>query len=73
MPLQAALLWNTTFEFQILPRANRKCFLLVHCQTMDAKSYLIVPRQLFLIMNSELNFESESGNDKKTMYFVFVT
>ena len=36
-------------EFQILPRANRKCFLLFHYQTIDFQSCFTVSRHAFLI------------------------
>ena len=32
-----------------MPHANRKCFLLVHCQTIDVHSSFTVPRLAFLI------------------------
>ena len=33
----------------MLPRADRKCFLLAHCQTIGTQSWFTVPRLVFLI------------------------
>ena len=46
---QVVLLQNATLKFPILPRANRKCFLLVHCKTRGTQSCFAVPRLAFLI------------------------
>ena len=46
---QSPLLKNTTLEFQILPHADRKCFLLVHFQTIDVQSCFTLPRHALLI------------------------
>ena len=37
------------FGIQILPCANRKCVLLVHCQTIDVQSCFTMSRHAFLI------------------------
>ena len=50
MPQQAgAFIKNTTLEFQILLRVDRKGFLLTHYQTINVKSCFTVPNYLFLI------------------------
>ena len=46
--MQVVLLQNTTFELRILLRADRKCFLLAHCQTIDVQTCVTVPRHVFL-------------------------
>ena len=44
---QVCQLLNPTLEFQILLLANGKCFLLIHCQKMDAQSSFTVLRHLY--------------------------
>ena len=66
-----------------MPRANRKSFLLVHSQTMDVESCFTVPRHSYLTSfaitiskswtHTKLKRGSGFGNEKQSMYFVFVT
>ena len=46
---QVVSLQNTALKFQILPRADRKGFLLGHQQTIDIQSCFTVPRYAFFI------------------------
>ena len=64
----------------MLPSANRKYFLSVHCQKIDVQSYFIVAKHVFLIgffltirkaLDTQLNLGWDSANNKQTMYFVF--
>ena len=43
------LLQNSTLEFQILPPADKKGFLLAHKQAISVQSRFTVPRYVFLI------------------------
>ena len=49
------LLSNATLEFQILPRADRKRFLLAHYHTIDVQSLVIVTVMRFFYKRSNNN------------------
>ena len=46
---------TVTMEFQILPLADRKRFLLAHCQTINVQSCVTVPSHTFLYWLSHDN------------------
>ena len=52
---QGVLLENARMDFQILLCADRKCFLLANCQTLNIWSCFTVPRHPFLYWLSHNN------------------
>ena len=63
-----------------MPRADRKRFVLAHCQTIFSLSCVTEPRQAFLYwffhnnkktLDTQMDLVSGPGNDKKSMNFVF--